>query len=166
METVQAQLGQKIFSAPSVFNFFQPDYQPIGPVEAADKVAPEFQITNAQTIAGYMNLVNRWLIYDEMVDDWGRGYEEPYDDNDYPRLDLGDEMALTELEDLPELIDRLDVILTHGTLSERTKNEILAMLRDMPTDSYSEQDRIWQRNLRARVAIYLILVSPEYLINR
>ena len=50
--SIMKYFGQKPFTAPSVFNFFQSDYQPIGPVEEANLVAPEFQITNTRTIAG------------------------------------------------------------------------------------------------------------------
>lgn len=165
MVTIQRQFGQKPFTSPSVFNFFQQDYQPIGPVEDAGLVAPEFQITNAQTIAGYMNQVNQWVINDNIGDVW-----EDYLNNcsweNRPKLNFTDEFALTEDEDLPELLDRLDLILTHGRLSQRSKDAIRAFLLEMPIDGWNEDDTIYLKNLRARTAIYLIMASPEYLISR
>ena len=92
MQSIYQYFGQKPFTSPSVFNFFQSDYQPIGPVTNAMLVAPEFQITNSQTISGYMSALSRWLFYDEVVDDWGRGFdeehnEEYYENNENPSTD-------------------------------------------------------------------------------
>ncbi len=165
MASVQSEFGQKPFTSPSVFNFFQQDYQPIGPVEEANLFAPEFQITNAQTIAGYMNQLNEWLINGNVVDDWG-DFLNNCDYNNRPSLDFTDENALTYLDKLPELIDRLNLILTHGQLSQASKDAILAMLREMPTNGWNEENSIFLREMRARVAIYLIMASPEYLINK
>lgn len=166
MSTISQQFGQKPFTSPSVFNFFQADYQPIGPVEEAGLFAPEFQITNSQTIAGYMNELNRWLISDQMVDDWGRGFSEPYDVNNRQVLNFSDEFPLTEDNRLPELLDRLDLILAHGRVSQRTKDFIITLLLEMPTVGYSEENTIFLKTLRVRMAVLLIMSSPEYLINR
>lgn len=46
----QDMLQQYPFHAPSVFNFFLPTYQPLGPLAKANLVAPEFQITGMKTI--------------------------------------------------------------------------------------------------------------------
>jgi uncharacterized protein (DUF1800 family) len=166
MRSIYQHFGQKPFASPSVFNFFQSDYQPIGPIEQAGKVAPEFQITNTQSISGYMNALNRWTIYDDIVEDWGRGYEEPYDENDRPHFDFSDEFLLTDNDKLPELLDRLDLILAHGRLSQRSKDAIRPLLEEMPTVGWNEESTIFLKTMRIRMAIYLIMSSPEYLISR
>ena len=166
LNTVEEQFGQIIFNSPSVFNFFQQDYQPIGPVEEAGLFAPEFQITNSQTIAGYMNALNNWLFYGNIVDDWGRGYEDSIEDGDEVSLDFTAELDLTTNEKLPELLDRLDLILAHGQLSQRTKDAIIPVLEEMPIDGYNEENTLLLKRTRISMAIYLIMGSPEYLINR
>jgi hypothetical protein len=50
--TVQELTSQFPLAAPSVFNFYQPDYGPPGPVAEVGLVAPEFQITNDSTSGG------------------------------------------------------------------------------------------------------------------
>lgn len=162
MYYIYNQMGQKVFASPSVFNFFQSDFQPIGPIEEAEKVAPVFQITNSQSIAGYLNLLNEWTIKDDIVDDWGRGFEEDEDPSDRPYLDLTDEILLTEDHRLPELLDRLDLILAHGKISQRSKDLMLPLLKEIPID---DDPDFWKRK-RVQMAIYLIMASPEYLINR
>jgi len=47
---------QYVVDSPSVFNFFLPNYQPIGPIAEADLVAPEFQITTSYTAVSAANL--------------------------------------------------------------------------------------------------------------
>ncbi len=166
MYSISEQFGQKIFTSPSVFNFFQQDYQPIGPVEEAGLYAPEFQITNSQTIAGYMNALNNWLFYGRVVDDWGQGYANSVADGDYAELDFSTELTLVDDDKLPELLDRLDLILAHGQISQRTKDAILPVIKDMSISGYNEENTQFLRLNRVRMAVYLIMAGPEYLINK
>lgn len=48
-------LGQQVFQSPGVFNFYKPEYQAIGPIVAANVVAPEFEISTAPAILGFLN---------------------------------------------------------------------------------------------------------------
>ena len=166
IHSVKQFFGQKPFTSPSVFNFFQSDYQPIGPVEEANLVAPEFQITNSLTIAGYMNALNRWLMFDELVDDWGRGFEEGgYIPANHTRLNFTDELTFTDDAQLPALIDRLDLIIAHGALSQRSKALILQVLQDIVLEGAADTvARL--RLIRVKMAVFLIMSNPEYLINR
>jgi len=174
---------QKPFSSPSVFNFFQSDYSPIGPIDAADKVAPEFQITNTQSIAGYMNGLHQWVMEDYPVDLWNIYENEPESVRfaDYPKLDLLDEIPLQADDQLPILLDRLNLILAHGKITQRSLDVIENVLKkfEYKEDScagecdpnaqwyfYCQKDCEIDRTLRIRMAIYLIMSSPEYLINR
>ena len=43
-------IGQQPYSSPTVFNFFQHDYAPGGPVEQASLVAPEAALYTAPNI--------------------------------------------------------------------------------------------------------------------
>ncbi|MEM9965208.1 MAG: DUF1800 family protein, partial [Asticcacaulis sp.] len=55
-------LGQSPVRSPSVFNFFRPGYVPPNTALATGgQVAPEFQIHNETTTAGYINFLN-WFI--------------------------------------------------------------------------------------------------------
>ena len=59
-------LSQNILSAPTVFNFFTPDYTRAGTISASDIVAPEFQITGEQQQTRAENTIfsgmYRWFV--------------------------------------------------------------------------------------------------------
>jgi hypothetical protein len=126
-----------------------PDYQPSGPISDAQLVGPEFQIHNSRTSIEFINQVNDWAVWQYMWGSW-----EPEDP--YTTVDL------KQLEDLardPEvLINHLDRIFTHGNLSEGTREIIRDALEPM----------IWGdfRYDRARMALYLIMISPDYAVQK
>ena len=161
MESVYNYVEQKPMNSPSVFNFFQQFYQPIGPLEDEQLYAPEFQITNSQTIVGYLNGLNDWMVRNDPADEKGLFSGESIPDNERAFYDLSIELSLADDDDeLHILVDRLDMLLAHGLLSDESKNLIVEALKEFPTDDERDIDE------RARIAIYLVLSSPEYLINR
>ncbi|MCY3883913.1 MAG: DUF1800 family protein [Gammaproteobacteria bacterium] len=138
--------GQHPLSAPSVFNFYQPNYSPIGEISANQMVAPEFQITNATTVIGVTNQVGLAIFYENLAfHTWNPPFETP-------RINLID---YEELAADPEaLVDRLDIVLTQGKLSRPTRDIVMDVL-----------DRVDSRRERAMLAIYLILISSDYSIE-
>lgn len=142
--TYQTPLGAR-----SVFNFFLPDHQPIGPVAENDLVAPEFQIHNARTSVEYINQVNDWAVWGYIMDDWEG-------ENPYVTYNLDEFLPLAR--DPEVLINRLDMLLTHGRLSERTRRIIKDAITPMISGNY--------RYDRVRLALYLILISPDYTIQK
>ena len=170
MPNLTPALGQRIFQSPSVFNFFQSNFQPFGPIEEAGLVAPVFQITNAQTLMGYMNALNQWIFRDNLVIDWGPGYPRPIEAGDVPSLDFSAELQLVADEDLPALLDRLNLLLTHGQLSEYAQEQIIIAIQSIPLNQAIDRplgiDIETLRLLRVKMAVFLVMSSPEYLINR
>ncbi len=176
-------IAQKPFNSPSVFNFFQSDFQPIGPIENANKVAPEFQITNTQSITGYFNALNSWLLNDNHSDEWGL-YGENYEEysDEHASFDFTDELELARDEALmPALLDRLNMILAHGKLTQNNLDAIATAMeafdigdRDCDAECgvdpdclmYCNEDNENTDQDRVRMAIYLVMSSPEFLINR
>ncbi len=149
---------QRPLASPSVFNFFQPDYQPIGMIADNDLVAPEFQIANSITIIGYANRLHDWLLMENDIMEFDRIFHgEDWDESKEILLNLEDEFALGTDEQLHQLIDRLDLILAHGQLSQETHDIIFQTIQSMP-ESESE--------FRVRMAMFLVMVSPDYLILR
>ncbi len=162
MYSVGEFIGQKPLNSPSVFNFFQPDYQPLGPVEESDLVAPEFQITDSQTITGWLNGVWQWVFEGYPVEAWDIYSGEPdstYTD-EVAMLDLTSEVMYTDDDELHILLDRLNLVIAQGRLSENSLNIIKATVSQFENESQDDKER------RARLAIYLVMSSPEYLINR
>ena len=149
---------QRPLGSPSVFNFFQSNYQPIGSVEENNLVAPEFQITNSVSIMGYGNELHDWVMrdYDVMQhSDIFRG--EATTNYHRVNLDLSHEIQLGEEGKIDELIERLDLVLTHGQMTDKTKGIIKKAISDFP------EHRAY---MRGRTAIFLTMMSPDYLIFR
>jgi uncharacterized protein (DUF1800 family) len=149
---------QRPLGSPSVFNFFQPNYQPIGGVEENNLVAPEFQITNSVSIMGYGNELHDWVMKDFDVMQHADIFSyEPTTNYHRVNLDLSMEIQLGEEGKYDELIERLNLLLCHGQMTNKTKSIIKKAIEDVP-------DRV--ANQRGRIAIFLTMISPDYLIIR
>ena len=162
MAHVQEYVEQKPHTSPSVFNFFQQDYQPIGPVDSLDLVAPEFQITNSRSITGFINGLFEWIIDDNPADEYdlfNGEHDEGYED-EITTLDFSDEELVADDAHLHILVDRLNLILAQGRLTSSSEEAIINAIK-----AYSQEDPE-DIELRARLAIYLVMSSPEYLISR
>ncbi len=162
MSYVYQYTGQRPLASPSVFNFFQQDYQPIGEVEEANLVAPEFQITDAQTIAGFINGLYRWVISGDVADEYDMFTNEndAYYADEISTLDLSGENLYTDNDKLHILLDRLNLLLAQGRVSDTSLQTIINVVKEFPNSTVAEQqDRI-------KLSIYLLMSSPEYLINR
>jgi hypothetical protein len=129
--------SQVPYYASSVFNFFQPDFQPNGPIAARELVAPVFQIHNSSTAIGYANEVFSWTFYDA-----------PFENENILIPDFSEEQAL--LEDVTSLVSRLDILLAAGQLSAQSKEIILEAVEQAEAED------------RLDLALFLIMVSPEY----
>jgi hypothetical protein len=130
-------------SSPSVFNFFRPDYAPVGNLARAGLFAPELQI---HTDATAISVPNRLAVY--AYSNWGDDPERGEDDV-WLTID-----ALTELWPNTEaVVDELNLRLAAGSLSAASRERILTTIADLPS---------WV-NARQGVSamIYLVATSPE-----
>jgi uncharacterized protein (DUF1800 family) len=140
---------QQPLSAPSVFNFFKPGFAPAGPLTDNGLVAPEFQIVNAVTA---LRLPNYYLsVLENGFNRWGS-------DNRKALVRPNFESELALVEDVPALLRRLDLILTGGTLPPEQHQVIREAVQQI-------ESSMWEWKLeRVRMAIYLIVSSPEFAI--
>ncbi len=150
-------VGQHPMASPSVFNFFQPDFAPNGPIQQAGLTAPEFQITTDASVVWIANLVTA-LAFDEsgLTTDVAVFRPGSISQQDAQlRFDFSDEIAIAG--DIDALLDRLDLLLTYGTLSDESRTEIRSVLED---------PALVDPALRVRVALHFILMSPDYSVVR
>jgi len=162
MDYIYRFVEQKPLTSPSVFNFYQMDYQPLGPVNDADLFAPEFQITNSQTISGWIDGLYRFVINENIADEYDIYSGEPNEDyeDEITTIDLSTEMLYTNDDELHILLDRLNLLLAQGRLTEYSINKIITSLKMFQNEDEDDME------LRVKLAIYLVMSSPEYLINR
>ena len=139
-------LGQSPLRSPSVFKFFRPGYVPPNTaIATAAKQAPEFQILNETTAAGYIN----WM-------QWTVRY--PYNDvaPTYSAL-------LPIAHDLEAVLAWLNLRLTANQLSTDTLNTLRGLLPIFNiTAGSAQEDKL---NMLG-TACFLITVCPEYLVQK
>ncbi len=138
--------------APSVFNFYLPDHQPVGDFADSSLFAPEFQIHNSQTSIGYVNQANKWAVWNVMFWDWIG--ESPDGDDLTPNVEVVMNELVALAGDSEALINYLDIVFTHGQLSDQTRNIIKSAMNPLSWQGAE----IW----RARMALYLLLISPDF----
>jgi uncharacterized protein (DUF1800 family) len=140
-------IGQSPMQSPSVFNFYRPGYvPPRSEIGAAGGVAPEMQIVGETTTASYINVAESTVGY------FGTGF----------LLDLNtDYAAEMALADKPEqLLDRVALLLTAGRLSADSR----ALIRQA-IDSVPQGDFLWREN-RARMAVLMVMASPDFIVQK
>ena len=145
---------QAVLAAPTVFNFYLPDHQPVGALTQADLVAPEFSLHNTRTSIGYINQVNQWSV-------WGAPWWSWDDEIGIETVRINYEAYPEEFQDPETLIHHFDLIYTGGQMSDETKNNI----RDQLIQLYfgpGEEDWMY----RIMLGQYLTLISPDFVIQK
>ncbi len=131
--------------APSVFNFFEPNYSPPGSsLQAKALCAPEFQIVNEVSVISLINFFASIL------------YNAPSN----TQFDYG---QFLDVSDKPtELIGMLNLILANESLSQPTVSLMVQTIELLPKPAVGNTNAL----LRVKVAILMVLASPEYLIQK
>lgn len=142
------QTAQTPMYSPSVFNFYLPDFQPVGPIADAGLFAPEFQIHNSRTSIGYVNQVDWWAIDEVFHYAWES--EDLWIYTDFTWL-------VESARDPEVLLNKLDLVLTHGQLSEETRASIIEVIEPLQGGLDALKNKI-------DLATYLIMISPDYAI--
>jgi uncharacterized protein (DUF1800 family) len=129
--------GQTPLRAPTVFNFFEPGYALPGEIATAGLASPEFQITTETTIVGSANLHLAVL--------GGAGQNRPLLFNLTP---LKPPQTPTD----EALLDRIDLLLFAGSMSDATRGILRAALAD-PDFPLGDQ--------RVLTLVWLASLAPE-----
>jgi len=135
-------LGQFPLAAPSVFNFYLPDFEPPGVISDARLVGPEFQILNS-----VFGITTPNSLYNLITTNSGNF-----------TLDLAPQAALTD--NPAALVDNIDQLLTHGTLSAGTRERIITAVNGVTTSLVPAGSTL--ALTKARLAVYLVAVSPDF----
>jgi uncharacterized protein (DUF1800 family) len=159
------EMGQHPMASPSVFNFFLPSYAPSGPVSDSSLVAPEFELLNSAIAIKYINLISDMLFGEYYMESitmahpdeigypwWDMGFDSPEDHVD---LDFDDEIILA-FTDAHAMVERLNILLAGGTATSETIDTISNLVE---IEALEPADRV-------KVALYLLLISPDYIIQK
>ncbi|MEY4749615.1 MAG: hypothetical protein RIQ60_1829 [Pseudomonadota bacterium] len=146
-----APAGQLPQNAPSVFGDFRPGYIPPNSSFAArGATAPELQLVNENTVAGWVNVA-------EAMGSGGLGWNGNVRElaPDYTAL-----AARLTAGDPAGLVNQLDQLLFGAQMSLELRQAIFEAISTVGgTDANSQLNR-------ARMAVFISLASPEFLIQR
>ena len=135
--------AQEAMHSPTVFNFFTPDYERPGAIAAAGLKSPEFEITTETTVVTIANYLNT-AIY---------SYLGP--SSDRITLNLTNEQTLAA--NPSQLVDHLNSLLMANNMSTEMRNILTNAITQIPANNPAE---------RAKTAIYLVINSPEFTIDK
>jgi uncharacterized protein (DUF1800 family) len=140
-------LGQSPLLAPSVFNFYSPDFKQSGPLAQAGLVAPEFQITTDATTAGSMAFLLGVIREGGYK---GNGVEANRIALDFPAWEGVSNDAAT-------LIERINLLFMNNGMTSSTRTSMMRAINSY--DVRLKTDRI-------KVALSLAMIAPEFVIQR
>jgi uncharacterized protein (DUF1800 family) len=137
-------LGQDVFNAPSVFNFYPPDYV----VPGTQVLGPEFALQNASAAIDRYNFANALAFgtIAPLATLPGATGTQP----DWALLQtLGSDPAM--------LIAELNALLMHGTMPSAMQATLFTAVAAVPASDPLT---------RAKTAFYLTITSPQYQVER
>ncbi|WP_179958272.1 DUF1800 domain-containing protein [Chitinimonas arctica] len=138
-----ATMAQDVYAPASVFNYYPADYL-VGGLQG-----PQFGIYNASTAFARANFVNALLAAN------GISADASVPASFGTKIEWGPWLTLAP--DSGKLLDRINQLLFHGSMSEAMRGTIKQAVDAISvTDSYN----------RARTALYLAATSPQFQIQR
>jgi uncharacterized protein (DUF1800 family) len=141
-----ANASQNAFNAPTVFNYYSPDYV----VPGTSLLAPEFGIYTTSTSIGRANIGSS-IVFSQInvaMPNTPAG----------TRINLGDLQAIAAADATSnQLLDHLNTRMMHGTMSPQMRSTIMTAV-----NSISAADTL----NRSRTGVYLILTSSQYQVQR
>lgn len=167
MVDVFDKLDQLPLYSPSVFNFYSPTYVPDGPIAAAKKVAPEFQMLNSLSFSNYANGLHDWIVLNNPLEFWNYFQNETYKPDQDPSFNYTTLYPMSKDNRLREYLDKNNLVLAQGRVSPANIRMIENTLKQLPQpyNSAGVLDTGFAER-RLRLGLFLILISPEYLINK
>lgn len=164
-------LNQHPYRSKSVFNFYRPGYIAPGTQSGASGMTvPELQIVNAASTPGFINFMTGMMARtpetaenEEFIEEFEEaGY--PYDSALARRSFIPNYARELPLANDPEaMVEALNQELAYGTLSETTKQGIIAAVESLVMDDPDNEAGVRTRVLNAML---MVLASPDYTIQR
>jgi uncharacterized protein (DUF1800 family) len=141
-----ADMNQDVFNAPSVFSF----YPPTARVPGESVLGPQFVLFSSLTSLRRDNFINR-VIFSTIP-------AAPPNRPSGTSIDLSAWVPLAN--DPNSLIETLNQMLLHGTMSDDMRQSVLTAVTTISASNDSN------RRMRVQTAIYLILTSSQYQVQR
>ena len=137
----EGNLAQAALRAPTVFNFFEPNYVLPGATASAGLYAPEYQIMNDTTAITQPNFYYTYVATTRSTN--------PADQTPLPVFDPFVPLAANATQ----LVDNLNLLLTAGGMPSAVSGRIVSAVNAMPSGTPALE--------KVRMAVYLTLTAPQ-----
>lgn len=154
-----SQLSQTPMVSPTVFNFWRPGYvPPNSAVATAGLCAPEMQIVNEVSVAGYHNSIRSVIVSGiGSVPDGGSGADV--------QTAYTAELALADKPDA--LVDRVDLLLMYGQMTSTMRTKVRDAVASVAIPATGTQAQIdAAKKNRVYLAVFLTMAAVEYLVQK
>ena len=158
-----ASLLQSPLRAPTVFNFYYPNYEFPGALASAGLTTPEFQLTSDTGVALQMNFLEGSLLNNPNNTNGLSSFTGG--DGDIV-LDIGPWMTTnyTVNAGIPNLVSNLNTLLLAGQLSAAAQTNIINYVTN--TANFASPTNQTQMRDRVRAVVHLIVSSPDFTIQK
>ncbi len=157
--------GQAALRANSVFNFFKPAFTPPGEMAQRSLLGPEFQITTDAAIVTVTGAIGTHAMYYDTSD-----ICEANDQYGDVVINHARDVALAGSanggpgDPADRLVDAYNLLFMSGQMSSYMRGVLLSYLNQIDS-TWADNGKDW-RVERVKRALYLILTSPEYAIQK
>ncbi len=148
-------MGQAPFRAPSVFNFYPPDY-PLP--QGGGLISPPSKLMTTATILARHNIVYDWTFSGDAA---SRGEYAPQATIPDATGTIPDWTSWEALTDPNAIIDRIDLLMLNNTMAPAQRTALLAAMTPI-----TNADPAIQARKRAQTALYIVGTSPMFQIDR
>ncbi|MCZ8063916.1 DUF1800 domain-containing protein [Silanimonas sp.] len=149
-------LAQAPLSAPSVFNFYRPNYRKPGEIRDRGLFSPEFQIVNDNTAIAMANRLHGALFNSDRDVTSGRTLANTIAALGNLPLDFSVEKSLAARPEA--LADRLDLLMMAGRMPPPMRAVLVDAIGRMPSNDGGRQ--------RVEDAVFLVASSPQFSVQR
>jgi uncharacterized protein (DUF1800 family) len=158
-------LLQSPLRAPTVFNFYYPNYEFPGALASAGLTTPEFQLTSDTGIALQMNFLEGGILNNTGNTNGLSSFTGG--DGDIV-LDIGPWMTTnyTAAAGIQNLVSNLNTVLLAGQLSAAARTNIFNYVTNTANFPFSSPPTATQMRDRVRAVVHLIVSSPDFTIQK
>jgi uncharacterized protein (DUF1800 family) len=142
----ESNLAQAALRAPTVFNFYEPNYVLPGAVASAGLYAPEYQILTDTTALTQPNFYYSYIYTTRSATDMTQAI---------PALSLDAWLPLARTPQ--QLVDSVNLLVASGSVPKTTSDRMVAAITAMPAGTATSTANDLER---VRSAIYLAITAP------
>jgi uncharacterized protein (DUF1800 family) len=151
-----AAMGQSPFRAPSVFNFYPPDYPlPLG----GGLLSPPSKLMTAATIIARNNLAYDWTISGDVANRSEYAVQSTIGGATGTQPDWSAWQAFGTDEN--GMLDSINLLMLNNTMSAAQRASLLTAV-----NAITNSDPTTQARMRAQTALYIVAASPQFQVDR